>query len=556
MAVKVSEQADQWWRSAVIYQVYPRSFADSNGDGIGDLGGVRSRLDYLQRLGVDALWFSPFYPSPQRDAGYDVADYFSIDPQYGSLEEFTDLLDDAHERGMRVLIDVVPNHSSTEHPLFKLALESEPGSAERDRYIFRYGGDTPPNNWGSIFGGPAWSEVEPLSGKEEDRGWWYLHLFDSTQADFNWDSPDVRHLFEEYFRYWLDLGVDGFRVDVAHGLIKAPGLPDDELGLEHFNLEPAIAWELRQKAPYFDQEEVHDVYRAWRKILEEYGPDKMMIGEISINNPQRWAAYLRSDEMHQGFTFTVTAAGWNAGRLRRALADAHENHFGLGAVNTWVLSNHDVVRHASRLGYPSGANLDGGVGPADPRPDERVGLRRAIAYSAFLFAIPGSVYLYNGEELGLPEVLDLPDGARQDPAWERTGGRSYGRDGCRVPLPWTDSPDEDWGSNPWLPLPAGWEKYAASKQEDDPESPLNRYRKMLALRKELDLGEGKWELIESDPDVVAVKTEKVLAAINLGVGPRPVSEGGRVLYSTGTTYVEDGALWIGPNDAVWVDYAG
>lgn len=541
-----------WWKHAVIYQVYPRSFADSNGDGIGDLRGVIDRLDYLEKLSIDALWFSPFYPSPQNDLGYDISDYFSIDPEYGSLEEFVELLDRAHARGIRVLVDVVPNHSSSEHPLFKAALEAEPGSPERDRYMFRYGGDAPPNNWGSIFGGPAWTEVGQLTGREEDAGWWYLHLFDSTQPDFNWDNPDVHHMFNEYLRFWLDLGVDGFRVDVAHGVIKAPGLPDDEVGLEHLNMEPEEAWAARQRAPYFDQEEVHQVYRNWRQILNEYGPDRIMIGEISLDDPFRRARYLRPDEMHQAFTFTVTDAGWDARRLRYALSGAQEAHTQTGAISTWVMSNHDIVRHATRLGYPRGAIFEGGIGPSDPRPDAVAGLERAIAYTAFLLALPGSAYLYNGEELGLPEVLDLPDDARRDPTWPRTKGRAYGRDGCRVPLPWTGDVDADWGGKPWLPWPEDWEAYAAAAQEKDPSSPLSRYREMLRLRDQLGLGTGDWEVLRSDPDVVAVRAGDILTALNLGVGEREVSAGGTVLFSTGKTVERDGSIWLAPNSAAWI----
>ena len=546
------EDQASWWKNAVIYQVYPRSFADGNGDGIGDLSGVKAHLDCLRELSVDAIWFSPFYPSPGRDMGYDVTDYFSIDPVYGTLEEFVELLDLAHERGIRVLVDVVPNHSSSEHPLFRSALDSTPGSAERDRYVFRYSGQEPPNNWGSIFGGPAWSPVEPLTGKEEDRGWWYLHLFDSSQPDFNWDNPDVHHHFEEYLRFWLDLGVDGFRVDVAHGLVKKPGLPDDELGLAQFDVDPEHAWAAREAAPYSDQDEVHDIYRGWRAILEEYGPSRIMIGEVGVTDPIRRGRYVRDDEMHQAFTFSVVRAGWDPKRLSKALQGAHADQQATGAINTWVMSNHDIVRHATRLGYPRGSVYDAGFGPESPRPDAVIGLRRAIAYTQFILALPGSAYLYNGEELGLPEVLDLPPESRMDPTWNRTKGRAYGRDGCRVPLPWTGDVEADWGFQPWLPWPQGWEKYAAEAQETDPDSPLNRYRTMLRLRRELGLGLGPWQVLTSEPDVVAVQAGDILTAINMGISDSPAGPAGQILLASGGARVEDGQTWLAPNSAVWV----
>ncbi len=546
------QNGTSWWEDAVIYQVYPRSFADGNSDGIGDLSGAKARLDYLEKLSVDAIWFSPFYPSPQSDMGYDVSDYFSIDPDYGNLEEFVELVDAAHAKGIRVLIDVVPNHSSSEHPLFLSALKADPGSPERDRYMFRYSGEEPPNNWGSIFGGPAWSPVEPLTGKESDRGWWYLHLFDSGQPDFNWDNPDVHHHFEEYLQFWLDLGVDGFRIDVAHGLMKEPGLPDDELGLEQYNVDPDEAWAARQRAPYFDQEEVHEVYRGWRKILDQYEPSRIMIGEVGLNDPVRRGRYVRDDEMHQAFTFAVVHAGWDPFRLRKALRGALDDQEATGAINTWVMSNHDVVRHTSRLGYPRGSVYEGGFGPESPRPDEQMGLRRAIAYTQFLLALPGSMYLYNGEELGLPEVLDLPGGSRMDPTWERTEGRAYGRDGCRVPLPWTGDVEKDWGAQPWLPWPEGWETLAADAQEDDLNSPLNRYRTMLRLRRELELGKGSWKILDGDTDVVAVQAGDVVTAMNMGIGERPVGAAGEVLLASGPTTEKDGQIWLAPNAAVWV----
>ncbi|WP_350258080.1 glycoside hydrolase family 13 protein [Scrofimicrobium sp. R131] len=550
--VEGPNSAADWWQGGVFYQVYPRSFADSNRDGIGDLHGVLGRLDYLQQLGVDALWLSPFYPSPQHDTGYDVSDYFGVNPEYGTIEDFVQVVDAAHDRGLRILIDLVPNHSSSEHPLFQAALASGVGSPERDRYFFRYGGDNPPNNWGSQFGGPAWSQVQPLSGKEEDRGWWYLHLFDASQPDLNWDNPDVRHLFDEVLRFWLDLGADGFRVDVAHGLVKKPGLPDDQIGLNRLEIAPEELGRLYDQAPYFDQDDVHNIYRRWRRILDDYGPDRIMIGEVGVQDPNRKALYIRPGEMNQAFSFRVMHIGWDAPRLREALQTANGLELKFGGINTWVLSNHDVVRHATRLCYPRGSIFEGGLGPSDPRPDREMGLRRGLAYTVFLLGVPGSCYLYNGEELGLPEVLEIPDQARTDPTWERTGHRSYGRDGARVPLPWTADPVADWGPNPWLPIPDGWGELSAERQEGDPNSVLNQYRHFLQVRRQYGLGQGEWEVLDVDPDLVVVRAGHYLSVLNLGIGERKLPFTGQVILATEPPRQEDGHYWLAPNSAAWV----
>ena len=435
----------EWWRTAVIYQIYPRSFADANGDGMGDLAGIRSRLPQLAELGVDAIWLSPFYTSPQRDAGYDVADYCDVDPLFGTLADYDDMQAAAHALGIRVIVDIVPNHSSSDHPWFQAALAAGPGSEERGHYIFRDGrgenGELPPNNWESVFGGDAWTRTVDPDGTP---GQWYLHLFDTTQPDFDWDNEWVRAQFRDVLRFWLDRGVDGFRVDVAHGMIKAKGLPDytppvdgGSMGGATTALEPGVVAEVVGGAPYWAQDGVHDIYRDWRLVLDEYDGDRILAAEAWVDPLSRVAEWVRPDEMHQAFNFAYLETPWQAAPLRRVIDDSLAAFSAVGAPSTWVLSNHDVVRHASRLALTAD-NLQGhGIGPNTVGlPDTEVGLRRARAASALMLALPGSSYLYQGEELGLPEVIHLPDSSREDPTWFRTNGERYGRDGCRVPIPW------------------------------------------------------------------------------------------------------------------------
>ncbi|ARQ71154.1 glycoside hydrolase family 13 protein [Streptomyces marincola] len=454
-----------WWRDAVIYQVYPRSFADGNGDGMGDLPGIRSRLPYLAGLGVDAVWLSPFYASPQADAGYDVADYRAIDPMFGDLHDADALIRDAHELGLRIIVDLVPNHSSDRHEWFQRALREGPGSPLRARYHFREGrgqaGELPPNDWESIFGGPAWTRTENPDGTP---GEWYLHLFAPEQPDFNWDNPAVRDEFRSVLRFWLDMGVDGFRIDVAHGLVKAPGLPD----MGH-------AEQLRllgtQTLPFFDQDGVHEIYRSWRQILDEYPGARIGVAEAWTPNAERTALYVRRDELHQAFNFHYLNTPWNAAELRHVIDSSLDSMRPVGAPTTWVLSNHDVVRHRTRLGGDLG---------------------RARAATLLMLALPGSAYIYQGEELGLPEVTGLPDEVRQDPAFFRRGsepeadGQDGLRDGCRVPVPWSSQGDSyGFGSGgSWLPQPESWAKLAVDAQTGDPESTLELYRRALAVRRE------------------------------------------------------------------------
>ncbi|MFF3866803.1 glycoside hydrolase family 13 protein [Micromonospora sp. NPDC001898] len=452
---------DDWWRSAVVYQVYVRSFADSNGDGVGDLQGIRERLPYLRDLGVDALWLTPFYTSPMVDGGYDVADYRNVDTMFGTLSDFDAMITDAHALGLRIIVDLVPNHTSSRHPWFKAALAAAPGSPERARYLFAEGkgenGELPPNDWESIFGGPAWTRVPD--------GQWYLHLFDPAQPDLNWRHPEVRAEFEEVLRFWLDRGVDGFRIDVAHGMIKAEGLPD--VGFNSMTTGRRQSELLgKGRLPYFDQDEVHEIYRAWRPILDSYPGGRMAVAEAWAETPQRLARYIGPDELHQAFSFDFLDATWSADSFRKVIDTALAEATIVGAPTTWVLSNHDKQRHVTRYG------------------DGEVGLRRARAASLLMLALPGCAYVYQGEELGLPEVLDLPDELRQDPSFLRTG---ESRDGCRVPIPWSGElapygfgPE---GSAPsWLPAPATWAALSVAAQAGVPGSTLELYRAALRIR--------------------------------------------------------------------------
>ena len=555
-----------WWRDAVIYQIYPKSFADSDGDGIGDLRGIADRLDHLTWLGVDAVWLSPFYPSPQADGGYDVADYCDVDPLFGTLADFDALLGRAHGLGLRVIIDLVPNHSSDEHPWFRAALQAPPGSPERDVYLFRPGrgdhGELPPNNWRSIFGGPAWSRVDRLTGDPRDAGEWYLHTFDPKQPDLNWDSAVVRSRFEDVLRFWLDRGVDGFRVDVAHGMVKAEGLPDWDGGATAMVMggsDHSPTSDVVDLGPMFDQEGVHDIYRSWNRLLAAYPGDRAMVGEACVEPAERAARYVRPDEMQQAFNFPYLQCRWDAEALRQVITVSREADGAVGAPTTWVLSNHDVVRHASLLGMTETGRSPNGIGVDDPQPDAVLGLRRARAAALLMLALPGSAYLYQGEELGLPEHTTLPDELRQDPIWTRSGGTERGRDGCRVPLPW-DAHRPGLGFGPtgrtWLPQPPEWAALAADVQRDEPRSTLVLYRTALRTREQLDLGSGDltWTSLEGvDPArVLAFRNGDTLVVVNFGDEPVRLPAGGAVLRSDGAA--EDDLL--GPDTTAWVSPAG
>ncbi len=546
-----------WWRHAVIYQIYPRSFADSDGNGIGDLPGARAKLPYLKALGVDAVWFSPFYVSPQADAGYDVADYRDIDPLFGSLADFEGLLHDANALGLKVIVDLVPNHSSDEHPWFQAALAAGPGSPERERYLFRDGagehGELPPNNWKSVFGGPGWTRVTEPDGSA---GQWYLHIFDVKQPDLNWEHPQVRQEFLDIIDFWVSRGVAGFRVDVAHGLVKDPELPDWDGSLELLGPDEE---QPTNAAPMWDKDGVHEIYRSWRALLDSYGePDRILCAEAWVNPPERAALYIRPDEFHQAFNFDFLECPWRATDLKEIIAKSLEVCDSVGAPATWVLSNHDVVRHATRLALPVGERRPNGIGASDPQPDTALGLRRARAATTLMLGLPGSAYVYQGEELGLPEATALPDELREDPVYFRTNKAELGRDGCRVPLPWVaGAPGLGFGPGPktWLPQPAEYAALAADVQQDQPGSTLELYRELLHVRRERELGLGSLREVEGLGEEVVgyVNTGlddryPTLLLLNLGAEPVPVPEGALVIVASGEL-TEDGAV---PTDtAVW-----
>ncbi|MDN5795294.1 MAG: glycoside hydrolase family 13 protein [Intrasporangium sp.] len=567
VALHPVDDNDTWWRSAVIYQIYPRSWADSDGDGMGDLPGITARLEHLTYLGADAIWLSPFYPSPQADAGYDVADYRDVDPRFGTLADADALVARAHELRLKVIVDLVPNHSSDEHAWFRAALAAGPGSPERERYHFRDGkgrrGTKPPNNWESVFGGTAWTRVTERDGRP---GQWYLHLFDPKQPDFNWDHQQVRAEFESVLRFWLDRGIDGFRVDVAHGLVKKPGLPDwsrrtNMLG----DTEEAAAHVLdatepqpTHLSPCWDQDGVHEIYRSWRAVLDSYGgPDRILCAEAWVEPPERAVLYTRPDEMHQAFNFDFLLTPWIAQDLVAVIQQSLAAADSVGAPSTWVLSNHDVVRHATRLGYAPGTKRRNGIGADDPQPDRKVGLKRARAATALMLALPGGAYLYQGEELGLPDSTTMPDEARQDPTYLRSGGAELGRDGCRVPMPWArDAPGFGFGpsAGTWLPQPEVYGAYAADQQRGVADSTLELYRTLLRVRRELGLGRASLALVDGyAADVVALEAvgpggARVLVVANLGTAAVQLPEGVEVLVTSGRL---DGGGAVPTDTTVW-----
>ncbi|QGN45507.1 glycoside hydrolase family 13 protein [Micromonospora sp. WMMD558] len=525
---------DDWWRSAVVYQVYVRSFADSDGDGIGDLQGIRQRLPYLRDLGVDALWLTPFYTSPMVDGGYDVADYRDVDPMFGTLTDFDEMIADAHTLGLRIIVDLVPNHTSSQHVWFQAALAAGPGSPERERYLFAEGrgehGELPPNDWESIFGGPAWTRVAD--------GQWYVHLFDPAQPDLNWRHPEVRAEFEDVLRFWLDRGVDGFRIDVAHGMIKAEGLPD--VGFSSMTTgQRQVELLGKGRLPYFDQDEVHDIYRAWRPILDSYPGGRMAVAEAWAETPQRLARYIGPDELHQAFSFDFLDATWSADSFRKVVDTALAESTIVGAPTTWVLSNHDKQRHVTRYG------------------DGPEGLRRARAATLLMLALPGCAYVYQGEELGLPEVLDLPDELRQDPAFLRTG---ESRDGCRVPIPWSGEL-APYGFGPegcelsWLPAPATWRELSVAAQAGVPGSTLELYRAALRIRRThpaLSASASGITWLETEPGVLAFSRtagDTVLTCVvNISGAPAVIDGYGDPLVAS-ETLTRQGSAHVLPVDA-------
>lgn len=545
----------------MIYQVYPRSFKDSNGDGMGDLGGVTEKLPYLKQLGVDAVWLSPFYLSPQHDAGYDVADYRTIDPRFGTLDDFERMKDQAHELGLKIIVDLVPNHTSEDHEWFQAALASPIGSPERARYMFRNGkgenGELPPNNWKSLFGGPAWSRI--------DDGQWYLHLFDSSQPDLNWENPEIWEEFRSVLRFWLDRGVDGFRVDVAHGMVKAEGLPDwDEQVhmVEGTDVdEKGHAEKTMDTGPYFDQDGVHEIYRDWNQVLAEYPGERMLVVEAWIGPAERLALYVRPDEAQQAFNFDFLIAGWDRDRMRNAITDSLRVNQAVGAPSTWVLSNHDTVRHASRYGLSSRTAYPNGIGAEDEQPDAALGLRRARAAALVELSLPGSAYVYQGDELGLPEHTTLDAESREDPTFFRTEGQELGRDGARVPLPWSPVGDGlGFGPNPWLPQPETFENITVDHQLGNPQSVLNLYKNALRIRHEMALGRAQFEwdpMSERNTQILAYRLttdsgDTVLVAANAGDAAVEIPEltTGELLLASGQSAVMAGKL--AADHTVWI----
>ena len=537
-----------WWRSAVVYQLYIRSFADGDGDGIGDIAGIRARLGHLRDLGVDAVWINPWYPSPMADAGYDVSDYRAIEPAFGTAAEAAALIAEAHALGLRVLLDIVPNHTSDQHAWFQAALGGD--AAARARYLFRPGrGDGPPNDWQSVFGGPAWTRVAD--------GSWYLHLFDPGQPDLDWTNPEVVAEFESVLRFWFDQGVDGFRIDVAHGLVKAEGLPDVGTPLDAADeemLEPAH----RPDHPFWDRDGVHEIYRGWREVADSYPEGKVFVAEAWVGSNERLTRYLRADELHTAFNFPYLNAPWDASGLRAVIDESLSTYATIDAPATWVLSNHDVVRHVSRLGRPHAAGRHSlSTLPPIETFDRELGTRRARAAALLMFALPGSAYVYQGDELGLWEVEDLPEAVLQDPTWRRSGRTERGRDGCRVPLPWSGAAapfgfsPAGAAEEPWLPQPADFAGVTVAAQETDAGSMLALYRAALALRhSQPALGGGELTWRPAEPGVLAFdRAPGFTCVVNLSDGPVALPHGVRVLLSS--VPLVDGRLPV--DAAVWLE---
>jgi alpha-glucosidase len=529
----------EWWRSAVVYQLYIRSFADADGDGLGDIAGIRAHLGYLCDLGVDAVWINPWYPSPMADAGYDVADYRAIEPAFGTTEDATALVGEIHAAGLRVLLDLVPNHTSDQHAWFR---EAVAGGPARDRYVFRPGkGNEPPNDWMSVFGGPAWTRVGD--------GSWYLHLFDPGQPDLDWSNPGIRAEFEDILRFWFDRGVDGFRIDVAHGMVKADGLPD--LGEDYAQL---LSTADVNGHPFWDQDGVHEIYRGWRAVADSYADPRVFVAEAWVPAPGRLARYLRPDELHTAFTGALLDAGWDASALREGVDGALAEAADAGAPATWVLSNHDVVRQVSRLGRPGAKGHTLADLPPVETLDRDLGTRRARAAALLMFALPGCAYVYQGEELGLWEVEDLPDDLLQDPTWERSGHTDRGRDGCRVPLPWSGTASPfgfgPQGSTPWLPQPADFAAVTVEAEERDAGSMLALYRAALRLRHGLP-GDGAVTWRPSDPGVLAFTRGPGLTCMVNLTEEIVALPAGEVLLASGPLdqgLPPDTAVWIRPLD--------
>ena len=521
---------DPWWRDAVVYQVYLRSFADGNGDGVGDFAGLRARLPYLAELGVDAVWVTPHYVSGGADGGYDVVDFTAVDPDYGTVEDVRLLVEDAHALGLRILLDIVPNHTSDQHEWFRAAL-ADPDSPEAARYHFRPASEEPPNNWQSMFGGPAWSRTPD--------GRWYLHLFTPQQPDLNWDDPAVADAFDDVLRFWFDLGVDGFRVDVAYGLFKDPSYSDNP-GI----YSPTLFGHGPEQAMTTNQPRVHEIWRRWRAICDSYAEPRMLVGEVSLADLDEVGLYARPDELHHAFQFRLLKSDWDATAFAGTIDEALTAFEAVGAPAPWVLGNHDKARQVTRYGSEA----------------------RARAAALLMLALPGSAYLYAGEELGLPEA-SVPEAARRDPIFFRSGGKRAGRDGCRIPMPWAAAePNSGFsgaagpGAQPWLPIPAEWPGYAVDRQLADPGSMLGLYRQAIMLRAlHPALGSGHAVVTRQDDvirlDLVARHGDAspVTCWINMGAAPVVIPAHRMLLASSPETEApHGGVLKLAPDTAVWV----
>lgn len=479
-----------WWERGVIYQIYPRSFQDSDGDGIGDLAGIEARLDHVARLGVDAIWLSPIYPSPMADFGYDVADYCGIEPVFGDLAAFDRLIAAAHARGLKLILDFVPNHTSDQHPWFTESRASR-DNPRRDWYIWRdpAPGGGPPNNWISDFGGSSW-EWDDATGQ------YYLHAFLKQQPDLNWRNPDVRGAMLAVFRFWLDRGVDGFRIDVLWHIVKAHGLPDNPVNPDWTPEQN----ERDQRIQLYstDQPEAHEAAAEFRTLADDYG-DRVLIGEIFLPNERhaRWFGTPERPEVHLPINFQLIENRWDADVLRRVIGDYEASLPAFGWPN-WVMGSHDAPRIAARLGDA-----------------------QARVAAILLLTLRGTPMLYQGDEIGLGNVVIPPERVR-DPQELRQPGRGLGRDRSRTPMPWDGASFAGFSTTePWLPLNLDWRSRNVAAQDAEPGSIFNLYRALLALRRaQPALAYGSFALMKADRDVLAYERrhgdDRIFVALNLG----------------------------------------
>ena len=512
-----------WWQKAVIYQIYPRSYRDTTGNGVGDLPGIIQKVPYLdQILGIDAIWLSPFYPSPMKDFGYDVSDYVDVHPMFGSLEDFDQLVAEAHQRGIRIIIDLVPNHSSDQHAWFQESRASR-DNPRRDWYVWedpRPDG-SPPNNWLSVFGGPAWTW-------DENTGQYYLHSFLKEQPDLNWRNPEVKEAMFDVVRFWLDRGVDGFRIDVAHYIMKDPEMRDNPLN-------PDVTPSIHRPLGEYDSQihrydkghpDIHQVYREFRQVMEEYNGDnpRVSIGEIHIGDWQEWVSYYgeKLDEIHLPYNFSLLGVEWQADQVREKV-DQLEDVLPPGAWPNYVLGNHDEQRLASRVGQDA-----------------------ARTAAMLLLTLRGTPTIYYGEEIGMTNV-DIPPERQLDPAGLRQPGQGQGRDLCRTPMQWNDQPWAGFSApdteETWLPLADDYRERNVAAQLEDPDSLLHLYQQLLALRKEHPaLQIGGYTPLDNAPDNCFFYLredghEQLLVALNFNPEARnfasPLLKEAQILLSTG-----------------------